>query len=73
MEWTHRQAPADVAAWDRWESLKKGEAGAKELAEFKNFKPTLVAELPKPRETKLLERGDITCPRVSHCNRACFL
>ncbi len=60
------KAPADVAAWDRWESLKKkGEAGAKELAEFqKTFKPTLVAkELPKPRETKLLERGEYNLPK----------
>ena len=60
------KAPADVAAWDLWESLKKkGEAGAKELAEFqKTFKPTLVAkELPKPRETKLLERGEYNLPK----------
>ena len=60
------KAPADVAAWVRWEALKKkGEAGAKELAEFqKTFKPTLVAkELPKPRETKLLERGEYNLPK----------
>ena len=44
---------------------EKGEAGAKELAEFqKTFKPTLVAkELPKPRETKLLERGEYNLPK----------
>lgn len=60
------KAPADVAAWARWEALKKkGEGGAKELAEFqKTFKHTLVAkELPKPRETKLLERGEYNLPK----------
>ena len=38
---------------------------AKEIAEFKkSFKPSLIArDLPKPRETKLLERGEYNLPK----------
>ncbi|MBC8326398.1 MAG: PSD1 domain-containing protein [Verrucomicrobia subdivision 3 bacterium] len=60
------KAPADVAAWDRWEALvKQGDAAAKELEEFKKtFKPTLVArDLPKPRVTQLLDRGEYNLPK----------
>jgi len=40
-------------------------AVAKEIAEFKkSFKPSLIArDLPKPRETKLLERGEYNLPK----------
>jgi len=40
-------------------------AVAKEISEFKkSFKPSLIArDLPKPRETKLLERGEYNLPK----------
>jgi hypothetical protein len=73
------KAPPDIAAWEKWEALnarhesllKKPErkeqaaAVAKEMAAFKkSFKPTLIArDLPKPRLTKLLERGEYNRPQ----------
>jgi hypothetical protein len=67
------KAPADQAAWDRWDALlaekekSPAEAAAdlaKRIAEAeKAFTTTLVAaELPKPRETKLLDRGEYDRP-----------
>ena len=73
------KVPPDIAAWEKWEALiarhegllKKPEhkeqasAVAKEMAVLKkSFKPTLVArDLPKPRPTKLLERGEYNLPK----------
>ena len=77
------KAPADIAAWDKWEALNarhvsltkqavgkpelkpKVDEAAKLIADFKkSFKPTLIArDLPKPRQTKLLERGEYNRPQ----------
>ena len=47
------------------ELKEQAAAVAKEIAEFKkSFKPSLIArDLPKPRETKLLERGEYNLPK----------
>ena len=73
------KAPADIAAWAKWEALnarhaslakqpeekEQAAAVAKEIAVFKkSFKPTLIArDLPKPRQTKLLARGEYNHPQ----------
>ncbi len=65
------KAPPDVAAWRQWEKLTAQRAKDaqspeldKQIAELeKTFTPTLVAqELPKPRPTRLLNRGEYNLP-----------
>ncbi len=69
------KAPPDVSAWALLEGLEGALAKAKDEAEKqalakklgelkKRFTSTLVArDLPKPRETKLLERGEYNLPK----------
>ncbi len=69
------KAPPDVSAWAQLEGLEGALAKAKDEAEKqalakkleelkKRFTSTLVArDLPKPRETKLLERGEYNLPK----------
>jgi len=69
------KAPPDVSTWAQLEGLEGALAKAKDEAEKqalakkleelkKRFTSTLVArDLPKPRETKLLERGEYNLPK----------
>ncbi len=71
------KAPADIAAWKQWQALKrdhqqlldKGNTEATKAIEAKlkeaekAFTTTLVAkDLPKPRPTKVLKRGEYNLP-----------
>ena len=69
------KAPASQAAWDKWEELvaasaehagdpAKSKAIAERMKKLEaGFTTTLVAkELPKPRETKMLRRGEYNIP-----------
>ena len=55
------KVPADIAAWKAWRAAEGDEGKRAELQ--KQFVSTLVAkELPKPRETRLLDRGEYDQP-----------
>ena len=56
------KAPGDIATWEAWRAA--GEDAAKRAELEKNFVTTLVAkDLPKPRPTYFLERGEYDQPQ----------